>query len=153
MQPYTRITTWEERRAPEGKYRVMLNDRGKDPALYYVGDFDTAEEAFVVAEFLDKRNQNGIVQGSLKKWVLYPDFESHQLHTRESLLKSYGQPRLSKVTGRVLERALTDANIDTIEEKQAERIPGWQPGHRLVVFWRDIADATGAVARPGDLGY
>lgn len=153
MQLNTRIATWEERQAPEGKYRVMLNDRGEDPALYYVGDYDTAEEAFIVAESLNRRNRNGIVQGRVEKWVLYPDFHCHQLHTRESLLKSFGQPRLSEVTGRVLDGALTDADIDAIEKKQAERIPGWQPGDRLVVFWRDIADATGAVARPGDLGY
>ncbi len=147
MEPYTRISTWEERQAPEGKYRVMLNDRGEDPALYYVGDFDTAEEAFIVAESLNMRNQNGIVQGRVKKWVLYPAFDGHQLYTREGLLATYGREHEDG------SEPLTAAHVDAIEKKQAERIPGWQPGHRLVVFWRDIAEATGARARPGDLGY
>jgi len=146
---HKRITTEEDRRAPEGKYRVILNDRREDdPVLYFVSDHDTAEEAFVVAEDLDnyREKRNGIVQGS-NDWVLYPWFDDHQLLTREELLAEYGRETSAHESSN--ERPLTTVNVDAIEKKQAERIPGWQPGHRLVVFWRDIAKATGAVAHPG----
>jgi len=144
LETHTRITSDEERTAPKGKYRVILNDRGPDRALYFVSDHDTADEAIGVAEALCKKNQNGIVQTS-SGWVLYPWFDGHQIYTREELLTTYGR----KSTDR--SRPLTAAHVDTIEAKQTERIPGWQPGHRLVVFWSDIENATGAVARPGDV--
>jgi hypothetical protein len=146
-QPYTRITSKEERRAPEGKYRVMLNDRGDEdkPALYFVSDHDNAEEAFKVAESLQNKGgnpQNGIVQDS-KGWGLYPWFDGHQIHTREEL---------TSMCLRSLERgrSLDTGDIDAVEAKQAERIPGWKPGDRLIVFWSDIEKATGAKAYVGD---
>jgi len=139
---YTRITSEEGRKAPKGKYRVMLNDRGDNRALYLVGDHDTAEKAIDIAETLRKRNQNGIVQDS-KGWVLYPWDDGHQIHTREELLAIHGRKSRDG-------RPFTEAHIAAIEAKQSSRIPGWRPGHRLVVFWKDIAEATGAVARPGD---
>jgi hypothetical protein len=143
-QSYTRITSKEERKAPQGKYRVLLNDRGDEdkPVLYFVSDHDNAEEAIRVAETLDRRNQNGIVQDS-KGWALYPWFDGHQIHTREEL---------TSMCLRSLERgrSLNTADIDAVEAKQAERIPGWKPGDRLIVFWKDIADATGAKAYVGD---
>ncbi len=133
---YERITTHEGRRAPQGKYRVMLNDH-ETRTLYLVSDHDRAEEAFVAAESIRGRNINGIVQGS-SDFVLYPSFDGHQLHTSAELLTTYG--RSFKEGG----RPFTEAHIREIEKKQADRIPGWQPGDRLVVFWKDIADATGA---------
>jgi len=140
MQALSKITTKNDRRAPEGKYRVILNDRTSDnPTLYYVSDQDTAEEAFVVAETLSRKGQNGIVQNS-EGFVLYPWFDGHHLHTREELLRMFSRGK----------RKLTEAQVDELEKNQADRIPGWQPGHRLVVFWRDIANATGAEAYPGN---
>lgn len=143
-QAYKRIKSEEERKAPEGKYRVILNDRGENRALYLVKDCDTAEEAITLAETLWKKDQNGIVQDS-KGFGLYPWFDGHQMQTREELLASFGGERK-----RDSSRPMTAAHVDAIEAKQAERIPGWKPGHRLVVYWSDIAEATGAVARPGD---
>ena len=117
----------------------MLNDRGDDPALYFVSDHDSAEEAFRIAETLNGKGQNGIVQNSAD-WVLYPWYDGHQLHTREELCGIF-------LAGRRLVRM---EDIDAIEAKQSERIPGWKPGDRLVVFWQDIADATGAKAHTGN---
>ena len=65
--------------------------------------------------------------------------------TRAELLRSFGKK--DKRNG---EKPLTDAHIDAIEAKQLERNPKWKPGDKLLVHWQDIADATGAVARPGD---
>lgn len=140
METLTKITTEDGKNAPEGKYRVILNDRsGEKLVLYYVEDCDTAEEAFVAAEKLNKKGQNGIVR-NCRGFSLYPWFDGHQLRTREELLTMFSRGR----------RPLTEVHVDEIEQKQAERIPGWQPGHRLVVFWKDIADATGAKAYPGN---
>lgn len=141
-QTYTRIISKKGRRAPEGKYRVMLNDRSDDPALYFVSDHDTAEEAFKVAETLRGKHQNGIVQNS-KDWVLYPWLDGHQLKTSEELLTAYGRQLQ-------LERGMRPMSVDLIETKQSERIPGWKPGDRLVVFWSDIEEVTGAKAYCGD---
>src|SRR6185369_8812625 len=79
-QGYPVITSEEDRKPPKGKYRVMLNDRGEKPTLYFIGDHDTAEAAIRAAEKLGTRNQNGIVQDS-KGWVLYPWFDGHQIRT------------------------------------------------------------------------
>ena len=117
----------------------MLNDRGDDPALYFVSDHDTAEEAFVVAETLGGKQQNGIVQNS-KDWVLYPWYDGHQLHTSEELLTIL-------LSGR---GPVNMEDVKAVEAKQSERIPGWKPGDRLVVFWKDIEEATGAKAYCGD---
>jgi hypothetical protein len=129
--PYKVITSKQGRRAPKGKYRVMLTDYSSEPInLYLVCDCDSLEEAIVKAEPV-----KGIVQNH-KDWVLYPWFDGHQLHTRKELMKSHSQ--------------LTSSDIAAIESKQCQRIPGWKEGHRMVVFWNDISEATGARAHPGD---
>ena len=138
---YLPITTAEERKAPQGKYRVILNNRSSEPSQFYlVGDYDSAEEAIRIAETFGMRTQNGIVQTS-NGWILYPNFDGpHQFYTRKDLLNTYGHDRRNG------EKALTSAHVDEIERKQSERIPGWKQGHKLLVFWKDISDATGAQA-------
>jgi len=66
-------------------------------------------------------------------------------YTREELLRTYG--REDRRNG---EKPLTTAHVDAIEAKQLERNPNWKKGDALLVHWSDIAEATGAVARPGD---
>ena len=66
-------------------------------------------------------------------------------YTRAELLRSYG-----KDDHRNGEKPLIDAGIDAIEAKQLERNPNWKKGDPLLVYWNDIAEVTGAVARPGD---
>ncbi len=144
MDSHYKETTFDERIPPEGKYRVLLRDGIVKPSkLYFVGDYDSAEEAITLAEtFRGFPDRNGIVTDS-KDFPLYPWFDGHQLHTSEDLLKIYGQATRDG-------RPLTAVHLKAIEAKQQERIPGWKPGHRLVVFWSDISEATGAVARCGD---
>ncbi len=152
---YTEIeNTDEARRAPPDKYRLLLAGHDDRRGLYHVEDFDRAEDALQAADELRRSRETsgwGIVHDS-KGFILAPMGDGGmQMRTRESLLKSFGQPRVSDVTGSVLERALTDAHIDAIEALQPERLPGWRKGDHMMVFWQDIEDATGARAYPGDV--
>lgn len=143
---YRQITSEEDRKAPKGKYRVMLNDRGENSALYFVKDCDRAEEAICLAETLNKKDQNGIVQDS-KGWGLYPWFDGHQMRTRKELLDAFGRECKAERDS----RPMTAAHINAIEARQSERIPGWKRGDRMVVYWSDISEATGSGARFGDV--
>ena len=141
---YTQITADEDRKAPTGKYRVLMQDRSFQPSrLYLVEDYDSPEDAICKAETLNRGSCNGIVRTS-NGFPLYPWFDGHQLHTRAELLQTYGR---EKHDG---SRALSSDDVTKIENAQLQRIPGWKPGNRMVVFWRDIADATGARAFPGN---
>ena len=69
-------------------------------------------------------------------------------YTREELLRTYGgDSRNKRLNG---EKPLIETQINTIEAKQSKRNPNWKPGDPLLVCWSDIADATGAVALPGN---
>jgi hypothetical protein len=142
MTTVCRAIIGNDRSAPVGKYRVLLNIHDNQPGLYIVADCDFAEEAINLAKTIRGKARNGIVHIS-SGFALYPTFDGHQLCTPEELLQRYG--RRSKVG----ERGLTAQNVAEIEAKQEERIPGWKPGHQMVVFWKDISDATGARAYAG----
>lgn len=47
-------------------------------------------------------------------------------------------------------KARTDKLLEKLEAKQPKRNPNWKPGDPLLVHWTDVAELTGAVARPGD---
>ena len=42
--------------------------------------------------------------------------------------------------------AQTTPLLDAIEAKQTERNPNWKKGDALLVYWKDIQEATGALA-------
>ena len=147
---YTKIENTEEaRKAPLDKYRLLLNGQTEEyPGLYHVRDFDRAELALLAADELTSPSKGdgwAIVHDSNGR-ILTPDDGPSQMYTHKELLKTYGE-RASRGSG----RAFTTQHADAIEALQPERLPGWQKGDRMLVFWQDIVDATGAVAYFGDI--
>ena len=65
-------------------------------------------------------------------------------YTRAELLEAYGKK------SRAGEKPLTEAHIDAIEAKQLERNPDWKKDGPLIVYWPDIANATGAGTYAGN---
>jgi hypothetical protein len=145
--------TSEERNAPEGKCRVILNSLNRKK-LYFIGDYDSAHEAIEVAKIFMCRDMNGIVTTSTGLGLYPPDpHGSFTLTTRKELLEQFGPKhgREYEAGGKFGKQPLSDAHIDELERAQTERNPGWKPGHKLLVFWKDVSKATGAGARWGDI--
>ena len=142
----------EERNAPEGKCRVIL--RASRDKVYFIGDYDSADEAIKIAKIFWCRDMNGIVTTS-DGLGLYPQdpHGGYMLMTRKELLELFGRKdgREYEPGGKFGKRPLSDRHVDGFERKQAERNIGWKPGHKMLVFWRDISKATGAGARWGDI--
>ena len=65
--------------------------------------------------------------------------------TRERLLELFGFE--NHPPG---ERKLTSEDIDIIEGFQIKRNPHWKNGDPMLVYWKDIADLTGAKAYIGN---
>lgn len=140
---YTKIeNTFEARRAPPGQYRLLLAGHDDHRGLYHVRDFSRAELALQASDELRSKDMRGwgIVHDGNGR-ILTLDDGPTQMHTHADLLKTFG--------GRG--RGFTIAHANEIEALQPTRLPGWQEGDRMLVFWDDIAKATGAVAFCGDV--
>lgn len=150
MDTYTLIeNTDEARKAPPRQYRLLLAGGGDErPGLYYVQDYDRAELALEASDELLRSKEIrgwGIVHDSNGRIITLDDGPTQML-TYEELLKTFGgeKRQLSK-------RAFTSQHADQIEALQSERLPGWQKGDRMLVFWKDIENATGAITLCGDI--
>jgi len=116
--------------------------------LYHVRDFERAELALQEADKIHRSKEIrgwGIVHDGNGRILTLDDGPS-QMMTRDDLLKTFGGEKR-----KLSVRAFTAAHADAIESLQLKRLPGWQKGDRMLVFWQDIADATGAVAHCGDV--
>lgn len=147
---YTEIeNTVEARRAPLNKYRLLLAGHDDRRGLYHVEDFDRAEDALQAADELRRSRETsgwGIVHDS-KGFILAPMGDGGmQMMTYDELLERHGGGKRP-----LSDRAFTASHADAIEALQPERLPGWQKGDHMMVFWRDIEEATGAVALHGDV--
>ncbi len=146
---YTEIeNTMEARKAPPGKYRLLLAGGGAERPLCHVQDYDRAELALEAADKLLRSKEIkgwGIVHDGNGRILTLNDGPS-QMYTYDDLLKTYGGGKRQ-----LSNRAFTAAHADAIEALQPERLPGWQKGDRMLVFWQDIEKATGAVALCGDI--
>jgi hypothetical protein len=145
---FTKIeNTREARKAPPKQYRLLCAGHDDERNLYHVQDFDRAELALNAAdELLRSKDIHGwgIVHDANGRILTLDDGPS-QMYTYADLLKTYGGDRR-----RESDRAFTPEHAKAIEALQPERLPGWQKGDQMLVFWDDIAKATGAHARPGD---
>lgn len=135
--------TFQARTPPPRMYRLLRTVwAGEDSGLYHVRDFARAELALRAAEAIDRKGRGafgaGIVHDGTGRVLTLDDGPSH-MYTRERLLRVFGGAKRPAD-----KRAFTPADADKIEALQPERLPGWVPGDRMLVFWEDIAEATGA---------
>jgi len=146
---YTEIeNTMEARKAPSKQYRLLLVGHDDRRGLYHVQDYDRAELALEASHELlcsKKIRGWGVVHDDNGRILTLDDGPS-QMYTYDDLLRTYGggERPMSK-------RVFTAAHADAIEALQPERLPGWQKNDRMLVFWKDIEESTGAVALCGDI--
>ena len=139
--------TPEARKAPPNQYRLLLAGHDDERTLFHVQDFDRAELAIRAARELrlSKEIQGwGIVHDGNGR-VIEPAYENPLMLTYQQLSETYVGRRFIGNN-----RTFDVKHADEIEVLQQERLPGWQKGDHMLVYWSDIAKATGAVAYCGN---